>query len=195
MTTHEPTQRAHGHRSATGVGWMLPLYDPLTLVLGIPGVHRRVLERAAVRPGEDVLDIGCGTGGLTLLAKQTEPAARVVGLDSDAVALARARAKARSRGLDVAFDVGSSASLPYPDGSLDRVLSAFMVHHLAGDERASTLSEARRVLRPDGSLHVVDFGRGADLSRMIQDAGFSAGRTSQGTVLGAVPVTIVDAHV
>lgn len=191
--TREPAERTHEHRPAMGLGWMLPLYDPLTRVLGIPSVHRRLLERADVRAGHRVLDIGCGTGALTLLAKQTEPAAGVVGLDPDPAALSRARAKARSRSLDVHFDVGSSGSLPYPDGSMDRVLSAFMVHHLLGDELVRTLAEVRRVLRPEGSLHVVDFGGGADLAGMIRDADYSAGTTAHGSVLAAVRVTIIDA--
>lgn len=191
--TEPPNHPAREHRPAAGLGWMLPLYDPLTGALGIPRVHGRVLEHAGVRAGDRVLEIGCGTGSLTLLAKQSEPAATVVGLDPDAAALARARTKADSRGLDVRFDVGDAGSLPYPDASIDRVLSAFMVHHLPVDERARTFAEVRRVLRPDGSLHVVDFGKGGDMSGMLREAGFSTGSMTRGTIGLAMPATIVDA--
>ena len=77
--------------------WLLPLYDPLTQLLGIRSVHRRLLDQAAVRPGQRVLEIGCGTGTLLLTAKQNQPTATVVGMDPDLIALARAYRKARRR--------------------------------------------------------------------------------------------------
>ena len=61
--------------------WLLPLYDPLTQLLGVGRVHRRVLDQAGARPGQRVLEIGCGTGNLLPTAKQTQPAANVVGRD------------------------------------------------------------------------------------------------------------------
>ena len=49
--------------------------------------------------------------------------------------------------------------MPYGDGSFDRVFSSFMFHHLAADEKTATLGEIRRVLKPGGSLHLLDFVR------------------------------------
>jgi SAM-dependent methyltransferase len=51
-----------------------------------------------------------------------------------------------------------AGELPYPDASVDRVLSSLMFHHLDEDEKARALAEVRRVLTPDGSLHLADFG-------------------------------------
>lgn len=79
-------------------------------------------------------------------------------LDPDPNVLARARRKAEREGLIVRLDRGFARELPYPDGSFDRVFSAFMFHHLGSDEKAAALREARRVLRPGGSLHLLDFG-------------------------------------
>ena len=56
------------------------------------------------------------------------------------------------------LDRGFAEGLPYPDASFDRVLSAFMFHHLGPDEKGRALSEARRVLKPGGSLHLLDLG-------------------------------------
>jgi ubiquinone/menaquinone biosynthesis C-methylase UbiE len=136
--------------------WLLPLYDPISLVLGASTAHSRLLAAADLRPGHRVLEIGCGTGNLALLAKAGQPAATVVGLDPDRAALARARRKARRRGLELLLDRGFADQLPHPDDSFDRVLSALMLHHLPGDQKPAALREAVRVLRPGGELHLID---------------------------------------
>ena len=138
--------------------WLLPLYDPLTRLLGVRRIHRRLLDQAGVRPGQRVLEIGCGTGILLLTAKQTQPAATVVGVDPDLTALARAQRKARRRGLAVQLDRGYADELPYPDHSVDVVLSSFMLHHVPADRREPAIREVRRVLSPGGVLHLVDIG-------------------------------------
>src|SRR5262245_30789311 len=138
--------------------WLLPLYDVLARLLGTEAAHRQLVDQVAIEPTHHVLDIGCGTGNLTLLVKSIHPRAEVVGLDPDPRALARARHKAEARGVGVRFDRGFSDELPYAAGSFDRVFSAFMLHHLALDVKEKTLREARRVLRSGGALYALDFG-------------------------------------
>jgi SAM-dependent methyltransferase len=140
--------------------WLLPLYDPMTRLFGVDRIHRRLVDQADLRPGQRVLEIGCGTGNLLLAAKQAQPAAVAVGLDPDLAALARARRKARRRGVAVQLDRGYADALPYPDDSVDVVLSSFMLHHLPDDQREAAMREAVRVLRPGGALHLVDVGAG-----------------------------------
>lgn len=154
------TTQGHGNGYVPGMGhdWLLPLYDPLYRLLGIASVHRPLVDQAGIRPGHRVLEIGCGTGNLTLLAKRLHPDAEVVGLDPDPKALARARRKAGRKALPVRLDLGFAQELPYPDASFDRVLSAFMFHHLGPDEKEKALCEVRRVLKPGGSLHLLDLG-------------------------------------
>jgi ubiquinone/menaquinone biosynthesis C-methylase UbiE len=142
---------------AAGSDWLLPFYDPFTRLLGVEKAHRRLIEQAQLRPGLRVLEIGTGTGNLALLAKRLYPEAEVAGLDPDPKALARARRKAHRKGWAVSFDQGFSEDLPYPDGSFDRVLSSFMLHHVGAEARTGTLREVRRVLSPTGSLHLADF--------------------------------------
>ncbi len=143
---------------AAGHDWLLPLYDPLTRVLGGDRLKRPLVEQAALTPGLRALDIGCGTGSLTLLLTKLHPAVEVVGLDPDPKALAIAKRKAQRTGLAIQLDQGFSDGLPYPDASFDRVFSSLMFHHLKSEEKAATLREVRRVLRPGGSLHLLDFG-------------------------------------
>jgi len=168
--TVDVTGRDRDYLPPMGKDWLLPLYDPFTRVLGIGRVHARLADSAAVRPGHRVLEIGCGTGNLALLVKGREPGADVVGLDPDFAALARARRKSRRRRLAVQWDVGTAADLPYPDGSVDRVLSSLMLHHLPEETKPRALAEARRVLQHGGELHLVDMGGHPSHGRMLRRA-------------------------
>ena len=143
-----------------GVDWLLPLYDPITTLLGLGRARQELLRQAELRPGDRVLDIGCGTGSLVVLTKTSYPSVDVVGVDPDDRALARAARKARRANASIQLHRGFSDALEYPDGTFDRVLSSFMFHHLGREEKARTLREVRRVLRADGSLHLLDFGGG-----------------------------------
>jgi ubiquinone/menaquinone biosynthesis C-methylase UbiE len=143
---------------AAGYDWLLPLYDPLQKLLGSESDHRDLLNQAGLEPGHRVLEIGCGTGNLAILTKLLYPGAKVVGLDPDPKALTRAKLKAQREAVSVHFDCGFSHELPYPNESFDRVFSSFMFHHLNLGEKKQTLEEARRVLAPGGSLHLLDFG-------------------------------------
>jgi len=115
------------------------------------------LEQADLQPGQRVLDVGCGTGTFVTLIQERYRDVEVVGLDPDPKALARARRKSERGGFPIQLDQGFAADLPYADASFDRVFSCFMFHHLPAEERAATLREVRRVLRPAGRLHLLDF--------------------------------------
>lgn len=69
-----------------------------------------------------------------------------------------ARRKAAKDGAEIDFQVGLIEDLPFADDRFDRVLSAFMLHHLPEDVKREGLVEIRRVLKPDGRLLIVDFG-------------------------------------
>jgi ubiquinone/menaquinone biosynthesis C-methylase UbiE len=143
---------------AAGKHWRLPMYDLMAKVLGADAVRRVLVQQAACRAGDRVLEIGCGTGSLLLAVKQAQPGAEVVGLDPDPAALAIVRRKAARAGVPIRTDQGYADELPYADASFDRVLSSFMFHHLPRAAKEASLREVRRVLRPGGRFHMVDFG-------------------------------------
>ena len=157
---------------AAGHDWALPLYDPLVKVLGGDKARKLLLDQGAGQTARRVLEVGCGTGTLVMMIKHLYPGAEVVGLDPDPKALSRAQRQAQQEGLSIKFDQGYSKALPYPAASFDRVFSSFMFHHLPVDQRERTLREARRVLTPGGSLHLLDFERperpSGRLSRWLQ---------------------------
>ena len=144
---------------AMGKRWLLPLYDPFLWLLGADKAKQPLIEQAELKGGLRVLDIGCGTGTMAILIKRMHPEAEVVGIDPDPSALAVAERKAKRARLSVEFDRGFADHMPYADASFDRVFSSFMFHHLAADEKTATLREIRRVLKPGGSLHLLDFVR------------------------------------
>ena len=123
----------------------------------------RLIEQSQIQAGQRVMDLGCGTGTLAILAKQTQPLAEVLGLDADPEMLKVAQAKKDQKNLEIKFDVGFTNNLPYPDSSFDRVLSSIMIHHLKTPDKEKTAHEIYRVLKPGGQLHVIDFGKPSTL--------------------------------
>ncbi|MEV4758937.1 class I SAM-dependent methyltransferase [Micromonospora sp. NPDC049559] len=156
MTGHPHTDREHPYLPAMGRDWLLPLYDPLTRLAGVGRVHGQLLDRAGLRNGQRILEIGCGTGNLLRALGRRHPSVDALGIDPDPAALRLARRKAARSGQSIRYERAFAGELPLPDGSVDRVLSAFMLHHLGEEERTRALREAGRVLRPGGELHVVD---------------------------------------
>jgi ubiquinone/menaquinone biosynthesis C-methylase UbiE len=144
---------------AFGKRWLLPLYDPFLWLLGADKAKQPLIEQAEIKGGLRVLDIGCGTGSMAILIKRMHPTAKVVGIDPDPAALSVAERKAKRAGFSVEFDRGFADHMPYADASFERVFSSFMFHHLGSDEKTATLNEIRRVLKPGGSLHLLDFVR------------------------------------
>jgi ubiquinone/menaquinone biosynthesis C-methylase UbiE len=169
-------------RSLTG------LYDPL---IGVTTRERatkgRLVELAGLADGQRVLDVGCGTGTLALLAKAAAPGTDVVGVDADLEMLERARAKPGAG--EIRFDEGMADELPYEDASFDRVLSSLVFHHLPRPVKDGAAREIARVLRPGGQFHLADFGPPGDplmwgLSRLVR---YGDGSSTVDNFAGALP--------
>jgi ubiquinone/menaquinone biosynthesis C-methylase UbiE len=155
MAESAPYVPAAGHPALTR------LYDPIVGVTMRENLWRpRLVEQVAEGAPESVLEVGCGTGALTLALARALPGARVTGLDGDPEALGIARAKGGAGG--VRWMQGMAQELPIEDGELDRVVVSLVLHHLVPDSKRAALAEIRRVLRSGGRLHVADFGAPGD---------------------------------
>lgn len=139
---------------------LTPFYDlVLRWVMQEDNFKTKLIRQAQIQPGHKVLDLGCGTATLTVMAKKAHPDALLTGLDGDPDVLRRARAKANRAGVDLKLDLGMAYDLPYPDATFDRIISSLMFHHLGTQEKQQTMNEVYRVLRPGGTFSMVDFGQ------------------------------------
>jgi SAM-dependent methyltransferase len=119
--------------------------------------------RRALRPGQRVLDVACGSGNLTIPAART--GASVVGLDLVPALLEAAARWAAQEGVTVTLDEGNAEALPYADGSFDVVMSMFGVMFAARPERV--VAELARVTRPGGQVALANWTRGGLTGRML----------------------------
>ena len=145
---------------ALGYNWLTRLYDPLLALTTRERTFKQgLIDQVQLESSYEVLDLGCGTGTLSVWLKARAPEAQITGLDGDPKILALARKKASRAGLAVRFEHGLSFQLPYPDGVFDRVVSSLFFHHLTRADKERTIREVLRVLKPGGQLHVADWGK------------------------------------
>jgi demethylmenaquinone methyltransferase/2-methoxy-6-polyprenyl-1,4-benzoquinol methylase len=137
-----------------------PVYDVMNraMTMGLDRRWRRLAVRASVRPGDRVLDACCGTGDLALAARAAG-AAEVVGVDFSGRMLERARRKAP----ELEWVQGDLLALPFADASFDVATCGFGIRNVEDLEAA--LRELARVLRPGGTLAVLEITRPAGLLR------------------------------
>nr|WP_110797771.1 class I SAM-dependent methyltransferase [Mycolicibacterium setense] len=182
MTEHRPhlLKNRHDYLPAAGHDAFLPGYDLLTRVLGMNPAYRELVAQAGLSGGQRIVEIGCGTGNLTIRAKKACPGADIVGTDPDPRALQRAQRKAKGMN-GISFTRAYAQELPFDDGGFDLALSSMMLHHLDEATKTAAARELFRVLRPGGRLHVVDV-RGDALARLFEDAGFECAVVGSGRI-------------
>jgi ubiquinone/menaquinone biosynthesis C-methylase UbiE len=157
-------QHAQQHHTAEPVGLVLhnPTRYDLRLWLHTRGreakFRRRLVDLAAIREGESVLDVGCGTGSLAIAAaKVVGPSGSVVGIDPSPEFIVRAAKKA-GRAANLRFLNGTAQSLLFDDATFDAVTTTFVLHQLPPDAIHKAAAEMVRVLKPGGRLLIVDIG-------------------------------------
>ena len=132
--------------------------DTRTLAEACRGLANRLADAADVRPGHDVLDVGCGLGESTYLLRERlggdshSSGSRLVGMDLTVEHVTAALT--RREGDEPEFVVGSAVDLPFPSGSFDRVLALECAFHFP--DRTRFFAEAYRVLRPGGVVGLAD---------------------------------------
>lgn len=118
---------------------------------------RATLAVAQIQPNDSILDVGCGTGTMALLAKGDYPTIDMHGIDAGEEMIAFAQQKATRQGIDIDFRLGLAQELPYPDASFEVVMNSLMMHHLPHEVKDQAVAEMYRVLKPGGRLLIVEF--------------------------------------
>jgi ubiquinone/menaquinone biosynthesis C-methylase UbiE len=124
-----------------------------------------MIELLAARPGETVIDVGCGTGSFAVMLKAAAAGVRVIGIDPDEEALAIARAKGQAAGADIQWERGFARDIG--SRSADAVTSSLMFHQVPMAEKRAGLAAMHAALRPGGRLVIADYGRQQGLMRLL----------------------------
>ena len=127
----------------------------------------RLVSAAGVRPGDSVLDVATGTGHVAIEAARMF--CDVTGIDYVADLVDVARRRAAAEGLSIAFEVADAESLPFAEGSFDRVLSAIGVMFTADHDRAA--AELVRVCRPGGTIGIASWTAEGFIGRLLKTVG------------------------
>ncbi|GGK65292.1 hypothetical protein Sme01_24520 [Sphaerisporangium melleum] len=179
----------HDHDAGGGTIDHPRAYEVMSFI-GFLGGRRAVFTRIAAlagpRPGERVLDVGCGTGYLSrVIAPVVTPSGHVTGVDAAPAMVEYSRRRAPG---NCDYVVGEGQDLPFPDGSFDLVVSTFAVHHIPPAARAETLREMFRVLRPGGRLLIAEFRppTGRVSGRLMSLVAAPAMRNTPGELLGTL---------
>ncbi|GAA0943322.1 class I SAM-dependent methyltransferase [Actinocorallia libanotica] len=148
MHTVVNIQQAEAWNGWEGAAWAdnAPRYDAM-----MDGFHQPLLELTAIGDTDDVLDIGCGTGQLTLLAARLAARARAVGVDISAPMVTRARADAAEQGIaNVRFDQADAEVHPFQESGFDIVVSRGGVMFFS--DAPAAFANIARALRPGGRM-------------------------------------------
>jgi len=120
-------------------------------------LRERTITLAGIKTGDAVLEVGCGTGTLTLAAKRRAgPSGKVCGIDLIPAMIEKSRQKAKEANQDILFQAGSIENLPFPDNQFDVVMCSFMIFHMSDGVRSKGIQEIYRVLKPQGRLLLID---------------------------------------
>ena len=139
---------------------MVPSYDSYMkkMTLGRERVLRdETVNLAQVKAGDCILEIGCGTGTLTLAAKRKAgPSGKAFGIDTIPGMIEASQRKAAEANEDITFQPGSIDNIPFSANQFDVVMCSFMIFHMPETVRRKGIAEIYRVLKPQGRLLVLD---------------------------------------
>ena len=135
-------------------------------------------EYVHIPDGGTGLDVGCGSGALTIASAKRNPNARMVGCDiwsgAYKVVFSKTRCEDNARAenvQNVSFEEGNAIQLPFPDETFDAVTSNYVYHNIAGHDKQALLEETLRVLKKGGTFAIHDLmsrARYGDMDAFVQ---------------------------
>lgn len=143
--------------------WFTKIYNPV-VAFTMPELKFKseLIKQANVATNHKVLDFGVGTATLSLLLSKQQPDCYIDGVDVDEKILGIAKEKIDEQEAKITLTKYDGLKLPYPDKTFDRVITSLVFHHLDGEQKKNSLLEIKRVLKPDGELHIADWGKASN---------------------------------
>jgi ubiquinone/menaquinone biosynthesis C-methylase UbiE len=174
--------------------WLTRIYDPvLQLTMPERKFKNALINQMNIQHRDKVLDFGCGSLTLSIMAAERHRDGEFHGVDIDEKILSIGKKKLEGTGLTIQTKLYDGGRLPYPDNYFDKVMSSLVFHHLTIRQKYGAMEEILRVLKPLGTLHIADFGKPANV---LQRTGFYAVQlldgfeTTQDSVKNVLPVII-----
>lgn len=165
--TDQPAGAGHGHRPpappATGYVHGYSDHEARRLTDQADTLAALLHAGTAYPAGSRILEAGCGVGAQTVHLAASSPGAHITAVDisADSLAQARARLAARPHAATVHWQQADLTDLPYDDACFDHLFVCFVLEHLP--DPGQTLADLRRVLRPGGSITVIEGDHGSAL--------------------------------
>ncbi|MBN8718638.1 MAG: methyltransferase domain-containing protein [Sediminibacterium magnilacihabitans] len=177
--------------------WLTPVYDFfISITMPEKKIKKALISDTNIYAGAKLLDFGCGTATLTIMAKQSSPEAKVTGIDVDKEILEKATKKIKEERLDIFLFDYDGKHLPFQRNAFDRVISCLVFHHLDTDVKQNMLAEIFRVMNKDGELVIADFGRSKSwIQRMLFNMirSLDGFKSTDANARGLLPEMISDA--
>ena len=155
--------------------------------------RRRVLELAAPRPGDSVLEVATGTGVQLVALARRNRAGRTVGVELADGMVAETGRRLHAAGLvDVELHQADALELPFEDDSFDLVVSGYMLDLLPIDEIPRAVTEFRRVLRPGGRIVLSNMTKGERPWHRVWDALYARGLDITANCRGVLAAPVLE---
>jgi len=127
--------------------WYDSLFEPINKGLRLIGLRMFLPKK-----GMSILDVGCGTGAFLDFYQRYD--CNLFGIDPSPAMLEIAKERLAGK---AELYLGSAAEMPYPDASIDLIVSMLVLHEMDHPLRLAVLEEMKRVLKPDGRILLIDF--------------------------------------
>lgn len=184
---------------ALSFDFLTPFYDICAEILGYGKKQCiKVVKLLNLNPYEKLLDVGCGTGTLLLVAKELHPEVEMIGTDIDYKILKRAKKKIDKKNIKIKLIRASADKQPFKNTSIEKIVSTLIFHHLPTDIKKGALKEIYRILKPDGRFLLADFGEASDwwlksLAFLVKIFNLPEAETLKDNIEGKIPELLNEA--
>jgi len=186
------------HIPALRFNWLTKIYNPVvSFTMPEEKFKKELIHQANINSDDYVLDFGVGTATLSILLQEKHPQVFILGVDVDAKILEIAKKKIADKKMDIPLLQYDGTKLPLPNKHFDKVVTSLVFHHLDKIQKENALKEIHRILKPDGQLHIADWGKANNslMRLMFYLVQFLDGfKTTKDNVKGLIPKYLENAE-